>query len=483
MKVACCSPDIINAPYLGTPRTRFGSEEALVLLQKCSNFKQLKQVHGKIIRFGLTYDQLLMRKLIQLSSSYGKMKYATLVFDQLNAPDVFTWNVMIRAFTIGGSPKMALLLFKAMLCQGFAPDKFTYPFVINACMASSALDLGRVAHALAIKMGFWGDLYVQNTMMNLYFKCENVDDGRKVFDKMRVRNVFAWTTVISGLVACGKLDTARELFEQMPSKNVVSWTAMIDGYVKHKQPIEAFNLFERMQQVDNVRPNEYTLVSLVRACTEMGSLKLGRRVHDFALKNGFELEPFLGTALIDMYSKCGNLDDARTVFDMMQVRTLATWNTMITSLGVHGYRDEALSLFVEMEKANEVPDAITFVGVLSACVYMNDLELAQKYFNLMTDHYGITPILEHYTCMVEIYTRAIELDENYTSGNTMEANHDVAELLHKNKLTSFDDIKKLIHKQYGDLDFSELVLDHSSTSSPPQVPSSRGMQIDISKTS
>ena len=94
-----------------------------------------------------------------------------------------------------------------------------------------------------------------------------------------------------------------------------------------------------------------------------------------------------------MYSKCGNLDDARTVFDMMQMRTLATWNTMITSLGVHGYRDEALSLFDEMEKANEVPDAITFVGVLSACVYMNDLELAQKYFNLMTDHYGITPIL------------------------------------------------------------------------------------------
>ncbi|KAG4912663.1 hypothetical protein JHK82_053253 [Glycine max] len=472
MKVACCTPDI-NVPYLETPRTRFGSEEALVLLKKCSNFKQLKQVHGKIIRYGLTYDQLLVRKLIQLSPSYGKMKYATLVFDQLNAPDVFTWNVMIRAYTIGGSPKMAFLLFKAMLYQGFAPDKFTYPCVINACMAYNALDVGRVAHALAIKMGFWGDLYVQNTMMNLYFKCENVDDGWNVFDKMCVRNVFAWTTVIAGFVACGKLDTARELFEQMPSKNVVSWTAIIDGYVKHKQPIEAFDLFERMQ-ADNVRPNEYTLVSLVRACTEMGSLKLGRRVHDFALKNGFELEPFLGTALIDMYSKCGNLDDARTVFDMMQMRTLATWNTMITSLGVHGYRDEALSIFEEMEKANEVPDAITFVGVLSACVYMNDLELAQKYFNLMTDHYGITPILEHYTCMVEIHTRAIKLDEIYMSGNTMEANHDVAELLHKNKLTSFDDIKKLIHKKYGDLDFSELVLDHSSTSSS-------GMQIDISK--
>ncbi|CAJ1793274.1 unnamed protein product [Sphenostylis stenocarpa] len=96
------------------PRARFGSEEALVVLQKCSSFKELKQVHGRIIRFGLTYDQLLMRKLIQLSSSYGKLSYATLVFDQLHAPDTFTWNVMIRAYTVGGSRKMALLLFRAL---------------------------------------------------------------------------------------------------------------------------------------------------------------------------------------------------------------------------------------------------------------------------------------------------------------------------------------------------------------------------------
>ncbi|XP_061372386.1 pentatricopeptide repeat-containing protein At3g26630, chloroplastic-like [Gastrolobium bilobum] len=472
MKVACFTPDV-NVSYLGTPTTtRFGSQEALFFIQKCSNFKQLKQVHGRITRFGLTYDQLLIRKIIQLSSCFGKMNYATLVFDQLNAPDTFTWNVMIRAYSISGSPEKALLLFKAMLCQGFSPDKFTYPFVINACVSSSALDFGRVVHAFAIKMGFWGDTYVQNTMMNLYFKCENADAGWKVFDKMRVRQVVSWTTVIAGLAACGKLDAAREIFEQMPCKDVVSWTAMIDGYVKHKQPVEAFDLFERMK-LDNVRPNEFTVVSLIGACTEMGSLKLGRRIHDFALKNGFEVGPFLGTALIDMYSKCGSLNDARRVFNMMQVRNLATWNTMITSLGVHGLRNEALALFEEMEKANVVPDAITFVGVLSACVHMNHLEEGPKYFTLMTEHYGIKPVLEHYTCIVELYTRANMLDEIYTLENTMsmKANHDVAELLQELKLTDIDDIKKLIHKHYGDLNFSELVLDHSSTSSPPQLQS------------
>ena len=465
MKVACCTPDI-NV-YLGTPRPKFGSKEALVFLQKCCNFKQLKQVHGRIIRYGLTNDQLLIRKLIQMSSSYGKMDYATLVFDQLNAPDTFTWNVMIRAYTMSGSPQKALLLFKVMVSKGYALDKFTYPFVINACIACLALDFGRAVQALAIKMGFWRDIYVQNTMMNLYFKCEDADSGCRVFDKMRARELVSWTTVIAGLVACGQLEAARKIFDKMPSKNVVSWTAMIDGYVKHQQPVEAFDLFERMQ-LDNVRPNDFTLVSLIKACTEMGSLKLGKWIHDYALQNGFELGPFLGTALIDMYSKCGSLDDARRVFDTMKVKNLATWNTMITSLGVHGLRNEALALFEEMVKANEVPDAITFVGVLSACLQMNDLEKGQKYFNLMAQHYGITPALEHYTCMVELYSRVNKLDEIYTLENT---NHNVAELLQESKIIGIDDIKELLHKHHRELNCSELVVDHSSSSSPPQLQS------------
>ncbi|AES80774.1 putative pentatricopeptide [Medicago truncatula] len=466
MKVSCYAPHV-NIPQ----ELRFGSEEARLFLQNCNNFKQLKQIHARIIRFRLTHDQLLIRKLCQISSSYGKIDYASLVFDQLNDPDIFTWNVMIRAYNTSGLPQKSIFLFKDMICCGFLPDKFTYPFVINACIASGVIDFGRLTHGLAIKMGFWSDVYVQNNMMNLYFKIGgDVDDGWKVFDKMRVRNVVSWTTVIAGLVACGKLDTAREVFERIPSKNVVSWTAMINGYVKNDNPIKAFDLFERML-IDNVRPNEFTLVSLIKACTDLGSLKLGRRMHDFALKNGFELGPFLGTALVDMYSKCGSLDAAVKVFGLMEVRNLATWNTMLTSFGVHGFGNEVLDLFKEMEKAGVVPDAITFVGVLSACVQINDLELGQKYFSLMTEHYSLTPILEHYTCMVGLYTRANELNEIRTLGDTMslsiEANHNVAELLQESKPTGFDDMEKLIHKHYRDSDLSEFVLDHSATPTQP----------------
>ncbi|CAI8613562.1 unnamed protein product [Vicia faba] len=468
MKLSCYTPHVINIPQEPT----FSSDKARFFLQNCNNFKQLKQIHARIIRFRLTHDQLLIRKLCQISSSYGETNYASLIFDQLDSPDTFTWNVMIRACNTSGSPEKAIFLFKEMMCKGFVTDKFTYPFVLNACIASGVVDFGRVVHGVSIKMGFWSDVYVQNNMMNLYFKCGRyvVDDGWKVFEKMRVRNVVSWTTVIAGLVGCGKLDTAREVFEKMGCKNVVSWTAMIDGYVKYGNPIMAFDLFERML-LDNVRPNEFTLVSLIKACTDLGSLKLGRRMHDFAMKNGFEVGPFLGTALIDMYSKCGSLDDAVRVFGLMQVRNLATWNTMITSFGVHGFRDEVLDLFEEMERVNVVPDAITFVGVLSACVQMNVLEEGYKYFSLMTEHYGITPIFEHYTCIVELYVRANELNEICTLGKTMslskKASHNVAELLQESKLTSIDDIEKLIHKHYRDSGLSELVLDHSATPTQP----------------
>ncbi|KAI4348418.1 hypothetical protein L6164_009144 [Bauhinia variegata] len=173
--VAClsCTPETLCC--VRTPR--FGSNEALIFLQKCSNFKQLKQIHGKMFRFGISGDQLLIRKLVHLCSSYGQMDYATLVFHQLNAPDTFTWNVMIREYTISGSPEQAIVLFELMLCYGFPPDKFTFPFVINACRAYSALDFGKMTHALAIKSAFSSDIYVQNTLMDLYFKCEDSDYG------------------------------------------------------------------------------------------------------------------------------------------------------------------------------------------------------------------------------------------------------------------------------------------------------------------
>lgn len=259
---------------------------------------------------------------------------------------------------------------------------------------------------MAIKTGYYGrDMFVKNTLLNMYLKCDHLECARKVFDEMPVRNVVSLTTMVSGLIECGELDCARRLFDEMPVRNVVSWTAMINGYVANGRPQEAFELFSEMQ-VEGVRPNEFTLVSLLRACIELGSLELGSWVHDYAIKNGFELGVYLGTALLDMYSKCGSLEEARKVFDMMERRSLATWNSMISSLGVHGCGDEALALFEEMMEENVMPDAITFVGVLSACIQTHRVDEGLNYFDFMTKECGIMPVVEHYVCMYELWARA-----------------------------------------------------------------------------
>lgn len=259
--------------------------------------------------------------------------------------------------------------------------------------------------------------------MDMYFKYGDSISGSMVFDKMTKRTVVSWTTMLVGLVSTEAIKDARAVFDVMPERNVVSWTAMIGGYTRNEQPQEAFRLFQCMVD-DRIRPNEYTLVNLLVACTEMGSLKLGSSIHDLALKKGFGLGVFLGTALIDMYSKCGSLEDARKVFDEMPRRSLATWNSMITSLGVHGQGYEALSLFNTMGKAasseNSIqPDAVTFVGVLRACLQEGLVAEGCRYFRYMRDCYGITPIMDHYVCMVALLAQAGMLNEAYQLATLM----------------------------------------------------------------
>ncbi|VVB04155.1 unnamed protein product [Arabis nemorensis] len=421
------APSPSSPPNFLSPPS-FRSVKASYFLRNCSNFSHLKQIHSKIIRHNLNNDQLLVRQLISVSSSFGEIQYASLVFNQLQSPSTFTWNLMIRSLSVNNKPREALLLFILMLSHQSELDKFTFPFVIKACLASSSLRLGTQVHGLAIKAGFFSDVFFQNTLMDLYFKCGKPDCGRKVFDKMPGRTIVSWTTMLYGLVSNSRLDSAEIVFNQMPTRNVVSWTAMIAAYVKNRRPDEAFQLFRRMQ-VDDVKPNEFTIVNLLQASTQLGSLSMGRWVHDYSHKNGFPLDCFLGTALIDMYSKCGSLQDARKVFSVMQSKSLATWNSMITSLGVHGCGEEALSLFELMEEEEGVePDAITFVGVLSACANIGNVNDGLTYFIRMIQVYNITPIQEHNACMIQLLEHALEVNKvsNLVDSMSSDPNHNTS---------------------------------------------------------
>lgn len=290
-------------------------------------------------------------------------------------------------------------------------DKFTFPFVMKACLAISCLKKAKEIYGFAVKSGFRGDVYLDNVLIDVYMKCGALNDALKVFDKMRHRSIVSWTTIIAGLVLNGRVDTAQKVFDTMPMRNVVAWTSMIHGYAKSEKPETAFELYAEME-CDDVKPNEYTLVALLMASAKLESLKMGRRVHEYAIKNGFEIGIFLGTSLIDMYSKCGSLECAKQVFEEMESKSLATWNTMITSLGVHGQGEEAIALFEEMERVNMKPDAITFVGVLSACLQTGNVDRGRRYLYYMVEQYGIEPTFEHYEFLFEMHSKLLDLESS-----------------------------------------------------------------------
>ncbi|CAA0816692.1 Pentatricopeptide repeat-containing protein -chloroplastic [Striga hermonthica] len=401
--MGCPSSRTINLPPARNPNTNTTPTptEALKFLQKCTTLPQTKLAHAKIVRNGLHQHQLIAASLIRLYSSCGCLDYAASVFQLFDNPTTFIWNLIIRAHTVNGQPAQAIVLYNSMICSGVGADKFTLPFVMKACLACSLVDKAREVYGLAVRTGLSEDIYLGNVLLDLYFKSGLLYDGLRMFDKMRAKNVVSWTTVIAGLVRNGRIDVAQRFFNKMPAKNVVSWSSMIHGYSKRENPGRALEVFVEAQS-NNVRPNEYMLVGVLTACAELGSLRFGGSVHGFAVRNGFESGVFLGTALVDMYSKCGSLGRARRVFGNMDAKSVATWNVMISSFGVHGFHKEAVACFEMMEKMGVKPDAVTFAGLISACLKMESLERGREYFYCMLNRYEVKPSFEHYVLIDEL---------------------------------------------------------------------------------
>ncbi|KAL6204131.1 hypothetical protein ACLB2K_021399 [Fragaria x ananassa] len=251
-----------------------------------------------------------------------------------------------------------------------------------------------------------------NMILNLYALCGEVRDARKMFDKMPQRDVVTWNTMMTVLVKRGDVEEAYDLFLRMPERNVRSWTLMISGFAQRGKPKEAVRVFLEMEEA-GVRANEVTVVAVLAACADLGDLDLGRRVHEYSSRSGFGRNVWICNTLIEMYVKCGCLEDARRVFDAMKDRTVVSWSAMISGLAMHGQAEEALRLFSNMVEIGMDPNHVTFVGLLHACSHMGFVDKGREFFERMTADYGIVPRIEHYGCMVDLLSRAGLLQEAY----------------------------------------------------------------------
>lgn len=380
-------------------------------------------------------------------------------------------NKIIKEQLLNGYPRQTIITYLNMQQTGFTADNFTFPILLKAVGSLSFCDTGSALHGQTIKTGYLDHVFVQTALLNMYSSICCINNARKVFEKMSVKDLVAWNSMLDAYVSCDQMDNAialfgsmpskdllsfnimisgyasggkitcakrvfdmvpgkdivswnsmimacanagdmkeaRNLFVKMPERNIITWNTMINGYLHSKLYIEAVELFNEMK-AGNLEPDYLTVTGVLSACAHLGSLETGREVHLYAQNHGLISSTHVTTSLIDMYAKCGSLQCALKVYYKSLWKDIFCWNAMICGLALHGFGYAALELFDKMKDTSIKPDDITFIGLLSACSHSGLVQEGCLLFDHMEKEFGISPKLEHYGCIIDLLGRARFLD-------------------------------------------------------------------------
>ncbi|KAJ7517631.1 hypothetical protein O6H91_21G032400 [Diphasiastrum complanatum] len=353
------------------------SVTCVILLKSCASIAALeqgKQLHYDIIRSGFESDVFVRNTLVAMYAKCGCIDDAREVFNKMNERDVVSWNAMIAGYSQQGLGKEALALYEQMKQDAVQPDNVTYVVLLNACATIVAPEQGKQLHSDIIRSGLESDVMVGNTLVSMYGKC-------------------------------GCMEEAHEVFNKMIERDVVSWNAMIAGYAQQGLGKEALALYEQMKQ-EAVQPDNVTYVVLLNACANFAALEQGKELHSDIIRSGFEPDVIVGNTLVDMYAKCGCIEDAREVFINMNERSVVSWNVMIAGYAQQGLGKEALTLLDQMQSKGMEPNEVTYASVLSACSHSNLVDEGRDLFDSLSKDHGVTPTMDHYNCMVDLLGRA-----------------------------------------------------------------------------
>lgn len=372
---------------------------------KCGSLENARQIFDKMSERNL----VSWNALVAGYAKSGLLDEASRLFCQMPEVDLVSWSAIIAGYAQNGNGEVALKLFFQLQSFGLKVDEFILTSVLEACAGLADWKHGKEVHAHIIRIGLDADVVVSNAMIDMYAKCACMKDAHQVFDKMTSRDLVSWNVIIAGYAQNESFDRALKLLGQIPQPDIVSWNAIIAGYAQHGQGFEAWKLFHRIRHGE-IEPDQFTFASALGACSSLGTLDHGKQVHALVHRTAFGFNVVVGNALVGMYAKCGSIDDAQKVFDTIYERNVISWTTMIVGCAQHGQGKEALELFDQMLQAGIKPNEITLVGVLTACSHAGLVDKGYYYFNSMNREHGITPRLNHYTCMVDLIARAGFLD-------------------------------------------------------------------------
>lgn len=402
----------------------------LDLLSKCKSMRTFKQIHLCIIKTGIYDTPLAQSKLIQFCAvtPVGDLSYALSLFESIEKPNLIMWNTIIRGYWLSSSPILSAQVYARMMNSGVEPNSYTFPFLLKSCAKIRAVREGKQVHAHILKLGFTFDAHVHTSLITMYAQIGDLDSARLVFDSNISRDVVSCTALISGYLLEGYVNEARHLFDKIPVKDVVSWNAMIAGYAQSDRFEEALSCFHEMLKA-NVLPNQSTLVTALSCCAHSGSLALGKWISSWIKEHGLSSNLQLTNALIDMYSKCGEIDTARELFDGIVGRDVISWNVMIGGYSHMNLYKEALSLFHLMLRSNIKPNDITFLAILPACTHLGALDLGKWIHAYIDKNFKNISNVSLQTSLIDMYAKCgcIEMAEqvfksmNYRSVATWNA--------------------------------------------------------------
>ena len=342
-----------------------------------------KQIHALAVKAGQLCDVFVGCSAFDMYCKAGLRDEARKLFDEMPVRNLVTWNAYMSNAVLDRQPLNAVYKFIEFLKAGGEPDSITFCAFLNACSDTSSLELGRQLHGFVMRCGFGKNVSVLNGLVDFYGKCRDIGSTKVVFDRIG-------------------------------QPNHVSWCSMVAAYVQNDEEEKACELFLQARR-EGVEPTDFMVSSVLSACSGIAWLEQGRSIHALAVRACVDGNIFVGSALVDMYGRCGSIEDAELAFNEMPSRNVITWNAMVGGYTHQGHVDMALSLFEEMNAGSHEtkPNYVTFVCVLSACSRAGAVQKGIQIFDSMKTRYNVEPGAEHYACVVDLLGRAGMVERAY----------------------------------------------------------------------
>ncbi|XP_019192099.1 PREDICTED: pentatricopeptide repeat-containing protein At2g33680 [Ipomoea nil] len=338
-----------------------------------------KQAHCLAVKLRAFDDVFVGSSLMNMYCKAGDIGDAHMVFVEMPERNSVSWATMISGYASQRLAKEALGLFRMMLVEGEdGVNEFALTSVLSAFTLPEFISVGKQIHCLSMKYGLFSIVPVANALVTMYAKC-------------------------------GSLDDACQAFESSNIKEPITWSAMVTGYAQNGNGERALKLFSEMH-VCGVMPSEYTLVGVLNACSDVVAVSEGRQVHGYLVKLGFESQMYIMTALVDMYAKCGKIDDARSGFDCLGESDIVLWTSMIAGYVQNGDSESAMNMYCRMRGKGIMPNELTMASVLKACSSLAALEQG-KQIHAHTVKYGFSLTVPVGSALATMYAKCGSLTD------------------------------------------------------------------------